>query len=250
MFSRILAIVMVVVAVPCMSRGQAVFFDVSPPGTPIPTTPGQIPTTQPVEVVEPGALVPYELGVFVQLTPTLPDVNGLASFDVNILTTLGRLQPPLSSFNAIVQEAFPVSVSLGTPTDDDILNITGMQDLAGITSSSIALGRRQIIGTGQFVTPFTEGDFDATVTGTASVLNTGVNPFQPTLQPADVGISRGFTIQTRKTTTSPAEENEPIDSGTNLVDICFPSGTTTLLPGCMLGLVGMRCCYGRKRMSV
>jgi hypothetical protein len=247
---RNLTVVLIVVSFPCLSKGQEVFFDVSPLSTVPINTPPDVTDTPPIVVVQPGDLVPYELGVFVQLTPAFPNLNGLGAFDLNLLTTLGRLQPPLGQFEPQILESF--TVLPGTPFGDDVLGIAGGQDLSGITASGVGQGRRQIIGTGQLVTPLTEGDFEITVIGTADVLNTAINPFSPVLQPANVGLSRGFIIQTREDangtpTTQPVDDNELNDFGASLVNICFP-GVAVVVPVCMFGLMGMRWCFrGKER---
>jgi hypothetical protein len=223
---------------------QDVFFDVTPLiGPPPPVTPvGPVPPT--TVVVPPGTVVPYELGVFVQPTPGLPEVNGLASFDVNILTTLGVSQPPLTAFDPLILQTFTVFPSLGLPSNGSILNITAGQDLSGFANTGVGVGRRQRLATGQLNTPFVEGDFQVSLTGTAGLVVTGI---VPGVRPAVVGPTTGFIIQTRLDAEIPDDDVPDIidpDSpaanfGASLVSICFP-GVMAVVPGCILGLIGLR----------
>lgn len=233
---------------PALSTGQEVFFDVTPLlGPPINTNPGGVaePPSSNVLVVPPGTIVPYELGVFVQTTPALPTITGLAAFDVDLLTTMGVLQPSLSTFDSRVLQSFTTSPSFGFPFDDDILGITARQNLAGIVNTGVGLGRRQVLGTGQLVTPAVEGDFQVTATGAAELLDAGINPFAPTVVPATVGVTTPLIIQTRLDADA-GDDNSGIGNdeelqgvGAALVNACFP-GVAVVVPFCMAGLVGLR----------
>lgn len=228
---------------------QEVLFDISPStGAPLNNNTAGIPTTTTIQV-EPGTVVSYQVGVFVQPTPTFPNVNGLASFNIDILTNLGVAQRPLDQFNASLIQSFPAGRSLGTPLGDDIFEIAATQDLSGFTNAGVGLGARQVIGTGQLITPNTEGDFQITVAGAASVLNTGVNPFNPVLQPATVSMSGALLIQTRIATDDDDDDTDDDDQGLNdfgadLVNACF-SGAAGLLPLSIAGLMGMHSLFRR-----
>jgi hypothetical protein len=230
--------------------GQEVIFDLAPL-TGLPTVP---PTgiddvlTPTIVVVPPGTVVSYQLGVFVQQTPAFPNIGGLGAFNVNILTDTGLLQPPLTTFDSRILGAFPVGASLGVPVEDDIIGITGAQDLTGFFNTGVGLGARQVIGTGQIRTPAVEGDFQISPLGAAQTIVTGIT-VTPTLQTATVGIPRGFTIQTRLDAVPPDGEGpddgtngEAVDFGASLVTLCFP-GVAAFVPTCLVGLFCLRRCW-------
>jgi len=250
MQSRFAAVWATTILLGCLPLyGQVVVFDVTPLSGPALNTGPVIVVSPPVSntlTVLPGTIVPYELGVVVQPMPEFPNVNGLAAFDVDVRTDLGVPQPPLTAFAPQILTVFTLSPSLGTPLGDDILNIAASQDLSGFSNMSIGLGRRQILATGELNTPLVEGDFSVSAVGTADVLVTGVNPSQGILRPATVMSGQPLIIQTRVDAVVPADEGEvagspPVnpDAGTFPIQVCAP-GLLAVLPGCMVGLLGLR----------
>ncbi|HOA74336.1 MAG TPA: hypothetical protein PKL76_12900 [Phycisphaerae bacterium] len=232
-------------------RAQEVIFQLSPTGLP-----GDLPTgglndvlTPVVVVVPPGTVVSYELAVFVQSTPAFPNVGGLGAFVVDILTDTGLLQPPLTAFDSRILTSFTVNTSLGVPVEDDIIGISGTQDLTGFFNTGVGLGARQVIGTGQLRTPTVEGDFQVSPVGAAQILVSGITT-TPTLQTATVGIPRGFTIQTRQDVIPPdngiPDDGRAADFGASLVNLCLP-GVAAVLPACLAGLFCLRHCGLRRR---
>lgn len=243
-------LVLGILGAPAGICAQEVFLDATPligVSAPVPPTGPAAPTTV---TVPPGTVVPFELGAFVQPDPASPTVNGLASFDVDILTTLGVAQPPMTAFDPLILQTFTVSPNLGFPSDGSILNVTARQDLAGFANTGVGVGRRQRLATGQLNTPTVEGDFQVTLAGTAEQIATGPNPLVPGVQPATVGTT-GFVIQTRVDAEVP-EESPPVidpespaaDFGASLVDLCFP-GVVLAVSACLAGLIALRWHFDR-----
>jgi hypothetical protein len=163
-----------------------------------------------VVTVTPGAEVPFD--VFAEVTsddPAAPDNNGLAFFSMAVDTNLGVTQRPLDAFSQTVGPAFPLVQSLGRAVDDDIEEIGGGQNTFGGNAAvaGIGVGEPELLGSGRFLTPASEGTFDVQVRSVPSA-----NVFAPNVtsgaQAATVEIGPGFTI----ITSQPAADDDDDDT--------------------------------------
>ena len=232
-----------------MVMGQAVQLDIQPApanGAVTNTTPVQTTVT-----VQPGATVPYEIGVLVTVDPTQPGIQGLGTFDINVLTDLGITQSPLTAFQSATVATFTAGISLGTTSGSDILGISGQQDVAGVTTSGVALGQRQVLGTGRLVAPSTVGTFEVSVTGSVQLLSNQLNPSVPQLVPASHITSIGFTIETSASasatpsTTATTQPAAVVPAQVALPNLCAPlSGS---LGCCVAGLCILK--FAQRRRS-
>jgi len=134
--------------------------------------------------------------IIVPDTPFSREIGGLAAFDLDLLTNLLTLQQRLTAFDPLIEDAFPENQSLGTPTGDDILGISGAQNPPpNPIIQEIAVHNPQPIATGTLITPNKEGIFNITLTGSAELF-TPVTGF--ILPPTSTSFDPGFTILTRK----------------------------------------------------
>lgn len=109
-----------------------------------------------------AAEVPYQ--IFVQVfsdDPATVDNNGLSFFSLGINTEFGVQQPPLDSFAPIIAQSFVNVQSLGTPVNDDLVQIGGGQNTlaGGAVTTGIGTNQRQLIGQGRFLAPTQLGSF-------------------------------------------------------------------------------------------
>jgi hypothetical protein len=150
--------------------------------------------------VAPGASVDYRIEAIVTSDdPVTTDNNGLAFFSVDVLTDLGVTQSAADAFDPAIGSAFPLVQSLGQPSDDDILEIGGGQNIfsSGTAVTGIGVGATQTLATGSLTTPSTEGTFTITLDASANVLDTGTDTSAST---ANVVTGSGFTISTMQDT--------------------------------------------------
>jgi hypothetical protein len=156
------------------------------------------PGISPTILVQPGVILPYEVIARVVADPTAPATFGLAGFNFNILTDFGLAQTSPFTFSPPVSPLFTVNPAFGTPFTDDIVGITGFQDIGapGLITTGFALDQPQVLGTGQLLTPDFEGTFAVDLVGNADLFN--VIAGQPvTTVPGVVGRSPSFTVVTR-----------------------------------------------------
>lgn len=121
--------------------------------------------------VTPGSEVGYDL--YAQVTSDNADTadnNGLSFFTLDVTTNLGVAQPALTQFETQIGQLFSIVQSLGTPQDDDIVQIGGGQNsfAGGNAQAGIGTGSERIlIGQGRFITPDTLGTFSIGIADTS-----------------------------------------------------------------------------------
>lgn len=172
---------------------QNVNFQLVPMGGTV-INPGPSPTL----LVQPGFVLPFEVFAEVRADPNAPTNVGLAGFDFNIVTDFGLPQTTPFTFAPSVSPLFPVDQSLGSPITDDILGVSGFQDLgAGSTiTTGFAVAQPRTLGTGQLLTPSFEGTFVVGLVGSADLLTLAGDQTMTTT-PGLVGASPTFTIIVR-----------------------------------------------------
>ena len=149
-------------------------------------------------VVAPGQEVPYEITASVTSDDTTAqDNNGLAFFTLTLETDLGVAQMAADKFDADIAQAFTLLAGLGTPSDDDLLEIGGGQNtfLPGAATTGVAVGQTQVLVRGRLTTPQTEDTFTISLAGSANAFDPGSDT---SVSPATVSIGPGFTIRTEE----------------------------------------------------
>lgn len=200
-----------VLLMPATGRAQNVNFQFVPMGGTV-VNPGPNPTL----LVQPGFVLPFEVLAEVLSDPNAPTNVGLAGFDFNILTEFGLPQTTPFTFAPSVSPLFPANQSLGSPITDDIVGISGFQDLGAgsVITTGFAVNQPQTLGTGQLLTPSFEGTFGVSLVGNADLLTLAGDRTMTTV-PAIVGTSPHFTIivrlaeNTMPVTPPDDEEEEP-----------------------------------------
>jgi hypothetical protein len=152
-----------------------------------------------VVVVAPGEPVSYELTALVSSdSPDEQDNNGLAFFSVTVETDLGVGQMPADALDPVIAAAFSIAQGLGTPADDDLIQIGGGQNtfVEGSAAAGIALDHVQLLARGSLQTPQMEGTFTVIVRAPSppNVLNPGSTT---RVTQANVLDTAGFTIRIR-----------------------------------------------------
>ncbi len=180
------------------------------PGTTVnPGTSGTAanPGSNPVVVVQPGTVIPF--AVLASVNSNQTPTGGLAGFDLGINTNLGVAQSGFT-FGPASSPIFTVNRSVGTVSTDDVLGIAGAQPIGATvgTATNFALNTRQVIGTGQLVTPNTVGTFTVDLAGNAVVFSTTGSTVATV--PANT-TSTGLTIVTQSATGTPTTvaQNSP-----------------------------------------
>jgi hypothetical protein len=190
---------------PGPALATTVRFDIVPTNAPNATT---------VQVT-PGTDVPYDLYALVSSDDAAtPDNNGLAFFTVDVTTNLGVPQQPLTAFTAQIGQLFTIVQSLGTPNDDDILQIGGGQNTfaGGTSQGGVAVGtQRTLIGQGVLKTPAATGVFSVGLADTsrANVFNPGS---VTSAKQATFVAGPGFAVRISNATTG---GNDTGNDGTN-----------------------------------
>lgn len=179
--------------IPATGRAQNVNFQLVPIGGTV-VNPGPNLTL----LVQPGFVLPFEVFAEVLSDPNAPTNVGLAGFDFNILTEFGLPQTTPFTFAPSVSPLFAANQSLGSPITDDIVGISGFQDLGagGAITTGFAVNQPQTLGTGQLLTPSFEGTFGVSLVGNADLL-TLAGDRTMTTTPGLVGASPSFTIIVR-----------------------------------------------------
>jgi len=165
----------------------------------------------------PGSEVAYQIYIQVISDNTATaDNNGLAFFTVDILTDLGVEQPAMDSFSALVNQAFTVVRSLGTPQDDDILQIGGGQNTfaGGTVTAGIGSGEGQLIGQGRLITPSAEGSHTVAI-GPSSQANVFAAGSLTSAGQATLQAGPGFTIAVSSVSTTPTIQFDVVPASNN-----------------------------------
>jgi len=150
-------------------------------------------------VVTPGGLVAYEITALVTSDDAeTPDHNGLSSFIVDVLTDLGVIQDPVDELDADIAETFTYMTSLGLPSDDDILDIGGSQDILlgdDALTLNIAVDQAQVLARGSLIAPAIEGTFTVAIS-TESEATVFASWNTSEMMVANTAIGDGFAIRT------------------------------------------------------
>jgi hypothetical protein len=201
------------------TSAQNVNFQIVPVGGTV-INPGPSPTI----LVQPGLVLPFEVIARVIGDPNAPATVGLAGFEFNVLTDFGLAQTSPFTFSPPVSPLFRVNQVRGVSVADDIIGITGFQDLGapGLITTGFALSQPEPLGTGQLLTPDFEGTFTVDLVGNADLFS--ITPGQPvTTTPGIVGRSPSFIIVTRfPESTTPVIPPDDGDDPVTPPDVVIP----------------------------
>ena len=166
-------------------------------------------------VVTPGEQVAYQLTALVKSDDAdTVDNNGLVYFNVSIQTDSGIVQAAMASFKTLIAESFTLFPSLGTPTDDDILGISGRQDLDNARDVVTEVAQTlQVLGGGVLNTPTTEETFTVKV-GNDSIANVLEADSTQNTMAVTVEIGDGFVISTGGSTDDDTTDDDTTDDDT------------------------------------
>jgi hypothetical protein len=183
-----LATLLALLAVPGLVGAATVTYDVQPVDT---LVDGEI-------VVAPGTQVDYIITALVQSDTTEPDNDGLAVFQLDLLTNTGVEQLPIDAFDDVIATNFPSGQQTGTVQGDRVVGIgAGQLPIGQPGFPGVGVDAPATLARGRINTPETEGTFQIQIASddlTAVVL---APPDSGSLTlPATAAVGDGFTIRT------------------------------------------------------
>jgi len=148
--------------------------------------------------VQPGGEIPYEIYVTVTSdTPEVDDNGGLAFFSMTVETDLGVEQPPADELEPTIAQWFSVVLSLGTPLEDDIVQIGGgQQTFGGDIQFNVAANDRILLANGRVIASSENLDTFSVEIGEQTTANVFVEEGLEDVTVANVAFGQRIVVQT------------------------------------------------------